>query len=508
MRALEQELALLEPADRRVERADVDAAGGGAKALQDALLVALGLQAADEPAARVRHCLVVEIDRILRRDDHPDPERTGLLHQGEDRLLRGRHRRRRRKAHHLVEIDEPAQLARAGLGVHPGDQAREDERDHELALLLREVREVDHGCARPPVLGTEQHGRVERRPATPGGERGRGHECVQADGELVSVGRRQERVDLEHAELAQRRLLNLPDQRAEVEIGARAPVVLQQVREEDVLAAAERVGLDPDEVQQARDRAFDLAANRLRVRVPRELGCVERADHVQRHARLGAGRVERHLGRFAQRGDPLHPHPVLGETSLPELCGLPRVLVRALARVACGRLVDPGPEARGGEVGEREGEVAHVALRVEDQRRDPLRERLLEQHDPEARLAGTGHPDDHRVGRQVVGVEHELAAIHEPAELEPLTRHGASLAPEPPNGGVRTPRTGDCDSAENARSCSAMPQPPENHQLVATLVCLECGDESDRASGWRAYLADEDELLVYCGDCAAREFDF
>lgn len=48
--------------------------------------------------------------------------------------------------------------------------------------------------------------------------------------------------------------------------------------------------------------------------------------------------------------------------------------------------------------------------------------------------------------------------------------------------------------------------PPEEKQRVAVLVCLECDAESDEARGWRAYV-DEDELLVYCAVCAAREFD-
>lgn len=61
-------------------------------------------------------------------------------------------------------------------------------------------------------------------------------------------------------------------------------------------------------------------------------------------------------------------------------------------------------------------------------------------------------------------------------------------------------RHGGCDrlAAVNSR--------PEQELSVATLVCLECGDESDEARGWRAYV-DEDDLLVYCRDCAAREFD-
>lgn len=45
----------------------------------------------------------------------------------------------------------------------------------------------------------------------------------------------------------------------------------------------------------------------------------------------------------------------------------------------------------------------------------------------------------------------------------------------------------------------------EKEPQVASLVCLECGDESDEARGWRAYV-DDDDLLVYCSCCADREF--
>jgi hypothetical protein len=49
---------------------------------------------------------------------------------------------------------------------------------------------------------------------------------------------------------------------------------------------------------------------------------------------------------------------------------------------------------------------------------------------------------------------------------------------------------------------------------LGTLVCVECGATADRdAERWRVYradLPDEDEqpeLVAYCPDCAAREFD-
>jgi hypothetical protein len=39
------------------------------------------------------------------------------------------------------------------------------------------------------------------------------------------------------------------------------------------------------------------------------------------------------------------------------------------------------------------------------------------------------------------------------------------------------------------------------------LVCIECGGEDDiGARGWRAYVF-EAEVLVYCTECALREFD-
>jgi len=39
------------------------------------------------------------------------------------------------------------------------------------------------------------------------------------------------------------------------------------------------------------------------------------------------------------------------------------------------------------------------------------------------------------------------------------------------------------------------------------LVCVECGAESeDGAVGWRAFLTVDDDVAVYCGDCAREEF--
>ena len=92
---------------------------------------------------RVRHRLVVEVDRVLRREHEAAAEGAALLEHREDRLLRGRGRGRRHVAEHLVHVGEHAQVGRARLRAHPRDELREDERHRELALVVGEVREVD-----------------------------------------------------------------------------------------------------------------------------------------------------------------------------------------------------------------------------------------------------------------------------------------------------------------------------------------------------------------------------
>jgi len=40
------------------------------------------------------------------------------------------------------------------------------------------------------------------------------------------------------------------------------------------------------------------------------------------------------------------------------------------------------------------------------------------------------------------------------------------------------------------------------------LVCAECSRESPAgAEGWRGYLSVDDEVVMFCPECAKREFD-
>jgi hypothetical protein len=44
-------------------------------------------------------------------------------------------------------------------------------------------------------------------------------------------------------------------------------------------------------------------------------------------------------------------------------------------------------------------------------------------------------------------------------------------------------------------------------EYAKTLRCVECATETTDGVGWRALLTIDDEIAVYCPECAAREFD-
>ena len=190
----------------------VDAAGRRRQAVEQAGLVLLGLEAADHPGAGVGERLVVDVDRVLGGEHQAHAEGPGLLEEREDRRLGRRRRRGRHEAHHLVEVDEGAELVGAGLAAHPGDELREHERDDELPLLVGQVGQRHDGAARLAARGESRASMSSGSPWPHAREGGRGQQAVEPQGQLRAVGRREELVELEHAELAQRRRLHLADE--------------------------------------------------------------------------------------------------------------------------------------------------------------------------------------------------------------------------------------------------------------------------------------------------------
>src|SRR4029077_9124172 len=127
------------------------------------------------------------------------------------------------------------QAGRARLATHPGQDRVEQERHEEHALGVREVRDREDRDARLAALAAQQLSHVERRALHPELEARRGEQVVERQSELEAILLWIERVELEDADLRERRLLDLRDQRRDVESLAIRPGGPEDAREQDVL---------------------------------------------------------------------------------------------------------------------------------------------------------------------------------------------------------------------------------------------------------------------------------
>ena len=98
-----------------------------------------GLQPANEPGTDVGQTLVIEIHRILGRQNDAESEGAGLFEQREKRLLRRRLSARRNVAEDLIHVENRAQAGRAGLAADPCQDLVQKNRDKEHSFAVVEV---------------------------------------------------------------------------------------------------------------------------------------------------------------------------------------------------------------------------------------------------------------------------------------------------------------------------------------------------------------------------------
>ena len=400
-----QEDAFAESGQDFFDPAPVEGAAGR-RALEprhDAVLVAFGLEPADEPGPGVGQALVVEVDRVLGRQHDPQPEGARLLEQGEQRLLGGRVADRREVAEDLVHVEQRAQAGGPRLGPHPGEDLVQQLGDEEHALGIPEVADAEDGGPGPALRGEQQPADVERLALQPGLEPRGGQDGVEAHGELEPLLGREEGVEVHDPHAGERRFLDRPDQAREVEALAAGPGGVKNVGDQGVLAAG-GIGLHAGERQQRGGRALHAFAQEIAILPDRGGGRLEAAEHVHGEPGAAAGRVDRELGRRAQARDALRCLIPLGQALAPPLGLARRELLCVHARAGGFLSVDPGQEVFGGEVGEREQQVGQVALGVDRDHRDVVDQRLLEQAQGQPGLAAAGHADDDGVGGEVLRV--------------------------------------------------------------------------------------------------------
>ena len=427
MHVAHQEHAAAEVRHQSLQRRAVEslARRRARQAFDHARLVALRLQAADEPGARVGQSAIVEVHRILRRQHDAESERAGLLEQGQHRRLRRRVGRGREIAEDLVHVEQRAQRRGARLPARPREHFVQQHRHEEHPFGVAQVRDGQNGNARLAFRRVEQPLHVQRLAFGPRGKSRRRGQVVQAHRQREAVLGREERFQRQDADALHARFLYRLDERQQVEIPPGAPFAIDDGGKQNVFARLERIGLHADERQQAGHGRGRAVAQRGIVggEACRRRG--ERRQDRQRQTGAGAGRVDREVGGGFQAAN---ARAVLAPALQPARPGFRRldgalVHVHLLARGFA--FVHPRAEIRRRELRKRQQQVAHVALGIDDDGGDAVERGLLDQADAQAGLAGAGHADAHRVGGQVLRfVEQRFfrrfprLGIEDPAQIE------------------------------------------------------------------------------------------
>ena len=260
------------------------------------------------------------------------------------------------------------------------------------------------------ALGRVEHAlNVQRLAFQPRGEAWTGDQVVQLHRQVVALVFGEEVVHVLDADLADGRLLNLTHKVFNRDVLLLAPVVRDDVGEQDVLARLHGVGLDITEREDAADGALDAVAEHLAILHHFVARCFQRTQDRHRQAGIAARRVNGHVRIAAQGLDAVHTLAGIAEALLPQLRLSIRVVVHADAFAARIVGVHPRLQLFATEVGKGEEQVADVALGIDRDDRDAIHQRLFDQRKAEACLAGAGHAQHHAMGHEILRiVEHQL----------------------------------------------------------------------------------------------------
>ena len=238
----------------------------------------------------------------------------------------------------------------------------------------------------------------------PGFEAGRGEQVVQRHDESPALTCGEKILDGEHADFLEGRLLHRGDEAGEVGGLSVFPSLLENGGEQTEFAALQRVGIDPEESEQAGGRALDPLGEQFGV--ARHLGGrrFERAQNGERDPRVAPRRVDGDLALLAQGRNAFRSLTPLREAVLPFFRLGGREIGQRDAGLAGILLIDPRQKVVARHVRESEQEVSQVALRVDHQRGDAVHGGFLEQGKTQTRLAAPGHANAHAMGGQVARI--------------------------------------------------------------------------------------------------------
>ena len=266
------------------------------------------------------------------------------------------------------------------------------------------MRNRDDGDARLAFRREQQRLRIQRITARPRGKTGRGQQAVDGQGQRLPVFGRVKGLQVQCAQLLHGRPLHGIDEPRQVQVATGLPRLRHQGRQQNVLAALQRVALDTQQRQQTRHQAGDALGQRGRVGPLRLGGRGERAQHRQRQSGVRSRGVDGHVHCGAQRADALGRLVPVRQPLAPlpgHLLGISRH-VQALAGRLAG--VYPWRKVSCGQLRKIEQQVSQIALGVYAQGRHAIDSGLFQQRQTQSGLTAAGHAHANRMGGQVARV--------------------------------------------------------------------------------------------------------
>ena len=395
MSVVHEEYAFSETGQRLLHLLAVELAlrtrGHPLQPLQQTGLVALRLQTADEPRPGVGQTLVVEVDRVLGGQQDTHPKGSGLLEQGKKRPLGRRFGDRREEAEDLVHIDDGPQASGTLLGPHPAEDLVQEQRYEEHALR---VGEMSDGEDRDPglAIACEKHLPDVQRLALEPGLEGRGREqIVEKHGQFEPRLGRIEGIQIEDSHFHEGRCLDLLDEAGKVEVLAGRPSGVEQTGKQDVLPALDRIRRNSHQTEEAGDRRVDAVPQRLIVGADRRGRGGERLEDAHRQTRVRSGRVDGEFGRVSETLDPARVLSPVREPFFPHVRLLRGEVIDREGFLGGFLLADPRAEILGTQQRERQHQVGHVSLGVDDDGRNTVDGRFFQKADTETGLSAPSH---------------------------------------------------------------------------------------------------------------------
>ena len=385
--------------------------------LQHPILVAFGLQFADEPGTGVGQPLVVNIHGVLRHQNGAQPKRARLFEQGQQGAFGRRFGNRREKAKDFIEIEQGPQTGGPTLAAHPCHDTFQQQRDEEHPLHIRQVRNVKNAVAWFAFGRKEKVVHIEGVAFEPGLKSRRRHEAVERHRQLKAVFLREEGIHIENAQLAHRRILDTQNQFRQVEVFLLTPKVFKNCRQQNRFAALDGVGLNTGQAKQRRHRARNAFAQGFRVRVKIESRRSQTSQNVDGGGGFRAGGVNRVFHAFFEQAHALGRYAPFGKPFTPLRGNLLSVFLDAEPFSSGVINIHPGAEIFGTHFLELQQQICHVAFGVNDYHGHLVQCGFFQQNNTQAGLAASRHADTNGMRGQIAGVV-EKGAVEQAFSIE------------------------------------------------------------------------------------------